>query len=126
MYMYDHVGFKDLKFAELAPILDSMLSDALTTRGCWWSVVLEKVELRLGGGVGGDDHLRHLALHSSSFSFPHQRRKMANPLSTLSTHERTRVEDYLNDKIQTSADFESLESLLSTLRAQHELQRKQV
>ncbi|KAL4906737.1 hypothetical protein BDW74DRAFT_149495 [Aspergillus multicolor] len=51
---------------------------------------------------------------------------MATPVSTLSPHERTRVEDYLNDKIQTSADFESLESLLSTLRAQHELQRKQL
>ncbi|KAL4946138.1 hypothetical protein BDV06DRAFT_235370 [Aspergillus oleicola] len=51
---------------------------------------------------------------------------MANPVSKLSTHERTRVEDYLNDKIQTSADFESLESLLTTLRAQHELQRKQL
>ncbi|KAL2831063.1 TIP-1 family-domain-containing protein [Aspergillus cavernicola] len=51
---------------------------------------------------------------------------MANPASTLSTHERIRVEDYLNDKIQTSADFESLELLLSTLRAQHELQRKQL
>lgn len=69
------------------------------------------------------DTLRFTAHRSLS---PHQRRKMANPLSTLSTHERTRVEDYLNDKIQTSADFESLESLLSTLRAQHELQRKQV
>ncbi|KAL2809806.1 TIP-1 family-domain-containing protein [Aspergillus granulosus] len=51
---------------------------------------------------------------------------MATPVSTLSTDERVRVEDYLNDKIQTSTDFESLESLLSNLRAQHELQRKQL
>ncbi|KAL3461266.1 TIP-1 family-domain-containing protein [Aspergillus heterothallicus] len=51
---------------------------------------------------------------------------MATPVSTLSTDERIRVEDYLNDKIQTSTDFESLESLLSNLRAQHELQRKQL
>jgi hypothetical protein len=51
---------------------------------------------------------------------------MARPSFTLSSHERTRVEDYLNDKIQISADFESLDSLLATLRAQHELQRKQV
>ncbi|KAL4918552.1 TIP-1 family-domain-containing protein [Aspergillus aurantiobrunneus] len=51
---------------------------------------------------------------------------MANTVSALSSHERTRVEDYLNDKIQTAADFETLESLLSTLRAQHELQRKQL
>ncbi|KAL3493798.1 TIP-1 family-domain-containing protein [Aspergillus germanicus] len=51
---------------------------------------------------------------------------MATPTSTLSTDERVRVQDYLNDKIQTSTDFESLESLLSNLRIQHELQRKQL
>jgi hypothetical protein len=47
-------------------------------------------------------------------------------LTKLSSHERTRVEDYLNDKIQVSADLESLDSLLASLRAQQELQRKQV
>lgn len=47
-------------------------------------------------------------------------------MPALSSHERTRVEDYLNDKIQISGDFESLDSLLNSLRAQHELQRKQV
>ncbi|KAJ5793638.1 hypothetical protein N7457_000237 [Penicillium paradoxum] len=47
-------------------------------------------------------------------------------LTDLSSHERTRVEDYLNDKIQVSADLESLDSLLSSLRAQQELQRKQL
>ncbi|KAJ5188606.1 hypothetical protein N7491_004926 [Penicillium cf. griseofulvum] len=47
-------------------------------------------------------------------------------LTELSSHERTRVEDYLNDKIQVSADLESLDSLLSSLRAQQELQRKQL
>ncbi|KAI2866693.1 hypothetical protein CBS63078_5456 [Aspergillus niger] len=51
---------------------------------------------------------------------------MATPASALSSHERTRVEDYLNDKLQVSADLESLDSLLSSLRAQHELQRKQL
>lgn len=51
---------------------------------------------------------------------------MAAPLSRLSSHERTRVEDYLNDKIQVSADFGNLDSLLSSLRAQHELQQRQV
>ncbi|KAH8426986.1 uncharacterized protein LDX57_004709 [Aspergillus melleus] len=51
---------------------------------------------------------------------------MASSTSILSPHERTRVEDYLNDKIQVSADFESLDSLLSSLRAQHDLQRKQL
>lgn len=53
-------------------------------------------------------------------------RIMATVPSALSSHERTRVEDYLNDKIQVSGDFESLDSLLSSLRAQHDLQRKQV
>ncbi|KAJ5887957.1 hypothetical protein N7495_007998 [Penicillium taxi] len=48
------------------------------------------------------------------------------PPTSLSSHERTRVEDYFNDKIQVSADLESLDSLLSTLRAQQDLQRKQV
>ncbi|OJI85212.1 hypothetical protein ASPTUDRAFT_118327 [Aspergillus tubingensis CBS 134.48] len=51
---------------------------------------------------------------------------MATPASALSSHERTRVEDYLNDKLQVTADLESLDSLLSSLRAQHELQRKQL
>ncbi|EAW09690.1 RINT-1 family protein [Aspergillus clavatus NRRL 1] len=51
---------------------------------------------------------------------------MAKPTFPLSSHEKTRVEDYLNDKIQVSADFESLDSLLTSLRAQHELQRKQL
>ncbi|RAH72338.1 RINT-1 family protein [Aspergillus aculeatinus CBS 121060] len=51
---------------------------------------------------------------------------MATSASALSSHERTRVEDYLNDKLQVSADLESLDSLLSSLRAQHELQRKQL
>ncbi|CAL5870393.1 uncharacterized protein PFLUO_LOCUS4629 [Penicillium psychrofluorescens] len=46
--------------------------------------------------------------------------------ASLSSHERTRVQDYLNDKIQVSADLESLHSLLSGLRAQQELQRKQL
>ncbi|PYI10176.1 RINT-1 family protein [Aspergillus sclerotiicarbonarius CBS 121057] len=51
---------------------------------------------------------------------------MATPASALSSHERTRVEDYLNDKLQVSADLDGLDSLLSSLRAQHELQRKQL
>ncbi|KAJ0424205.1 TIP-1 family-domain-containing protein [Aspergillus carlsbadensis] len=51
---------------------------------------------------------------------------MATPTSMLSTDERVRAQDYLNDKIQTSTDFESLESLLSNLRTHNELQRKQL
>lgn len=58
--------------------------------------------------------------------FPASPTTMATPASALSSHERTRVEDYLNDKLQVSADLDSLDSLLSSLRAQHELQRKQV
>lgn len=48
------------------------------------------------------------------------------PSTSLSSHERTRVEDYLNDKIQVTPDLESLDSLLANLRVQQELQRKQV
>ena len=51
---------------------------------------------------------------------------MKSTFLSLSSHERTRVEDYLNDKIQVAPDFESLNSLLSSLRAQQELQQKQV
>ncbi|KAL1964074.1 hypothetical protein VTN77DRAFT_7492 [Rasamsonia byssochlamydoides] len=51
---------------------------------------------------------------------------MASSLSRLSSQEVARVEDYLNDKIQSSADLESLDALLSNLRAQHELQQRQL
>ncbi|KAL4897048.1 TIP-1 family-domain-containing protein [Aspergillus ambiguus] len=51
---------------------------------------------------------------------------MATPTPALSSHEKTRVQDYLDDKIQVFADFESLDSLLASLRAQHQLQRKQL
>ncbi|KAG2412218.1 hypothetical protein HFD88_009775 [Aspergillus terreus] len=51
---------------------------------------------------------------------------MASSTPALSSHEKTRVQDYLNDKIQVFADFESLDSLLASLRAQHQLQRKQL
>lgn len=51
---------------------------------------------------------------------------MAASSTTLSSQEYARVEDYLNDKLQSQSDLESLDSLLQTLRDQHELQRKQV
>ena len=38
----------------------------------------------------------------------------------------TRVRDYLDDKIQTPADFEGLEALLHQARNQQELLKKQV
>ena len=39
---------------------------------------------------------------------------------------RTRVEDYLNDKIQTAADLDSLDSLVQRVKEQQDLLRKQV
>lgn len=47
-------------------------------------------------------------------------------MPNLSSNESARVEDYLNDKIQSPTDLQSLASLLSDLRVQHELQQKQV
>lgn len=37
-----------------------------------------------------------------------------------------RVEDYLNDKLQTLADFDSLDALLTNLKAQQDLLKQQV
>ena len=37
-----------------------------------------------------------------------------------------RVQDYLNDKLQTAADLEGLDSLLQNVKQQHELLRFQV
>lgn len=37
-----------------------------------------------------------------------------------------RVEDYLNDKLQTYADLENLDSLLETVKQQQSLLREQV
>ncbi|RAO64460.1 uncharacterized protein BHQ10_000472 [Talaromyces amestolkiae] len=51
---------------------------------------------------------------------------MAAPLASLSSQEYARVEDYLNDKLQSDEDLDSLDSLLQTLRTQHELQRRQL
>lgn len=38
----------------------------------------------------------------------------------------TRVEDYLNDKIQTAADLDQVDSLLLRVQEQQDLLRKQV
>ena len=38
----------------------------------------------------------------------------------------SRVQDYLNDKLQSSADIEALDSLLDNVKTQHELLKKQV
>ena len=47
--------------------------------------------------------------------------------SKVSSEEQDiRVEDYLNDKLQTNADLENLDSLLATVRNQQALLKKQV
>lgn len=48
--------------------------------------------------------------------------------STQMTHEErdVRVEDYLNDKLQTYADLENLDVLLETVKQQQTLLRQQV
>lgn len=46
---------------------------------------------------------------------------------SVSTEERDiRVDDFLNDKLQTAADLESLDSLLLNVRNQQALLKKQV
>lgn len=48
--------------------------------------------------------------------------------STQMTNEErdVRVEDYLNDKLQTFADLENLDALLETIKEQQTLLRQQV
>lgn len=38
----------------------------------------------------------------------------------------TRLQDYLEDKFQSSADLESVDTLLQSLKAQHDIFQKQV
>jgi len=51
---------------------------------------------------------------------------MASLTIAASSAMDTRVRDYLDDKIQTPADFEGLEILLQQARKQQELLKKQV
>jgi hypothetical protein len=46
--------------------------------------------------------------------------------STRSLDIEIRVQDYLNDKLQTAADLDNLDSLLQNIQHQHELLRVQV
>lgn len=39
--------------------------------------------------------------------------------------DNTRLEDYLNDKLQTFADFESLDSLIAAVQSQQALLQQQ-
>lgn len=41
-------------------------------------------------------------------------------------YSETRLHDYLDDKLQTLADLETLDSLLANVKSQQELLRKQV
>lgn len=38
----------------------------------------------------------------------------------------TRVEDFINDKLQTYADFDTLETLIANVQTQQDLLKKQV
>ena len=51
---------------------------------------------------------------------------MSAAITRLQTQERTRVEDFLNDKLQTSADLSNLDSLLQNVRHQQSLLEEQV
>lgn len=42
------------------------------------------------------------------------------------THADARVLDYLDDKLQSLADFDTLDDLLNSVNAQHELLKQQV
>lgn len=45
---------------------------------------------------------------------------------TRSLDSDTRVQDYLNDKLQTTADLNGLDNLLQNVQQQHELLQAQV
>jgi hypothetical protein len=51
---------------------------------------------------------------------------VADSKSMLGEERDVRVEDYLNDKLQTYDDLENLESLLFNVKNQHDLLTKQV
>jgi len=52
---------------------------------------------------------------------------LLDPKTDIPLGERDiRLEDYLNDKIQTATDFESLESLLANVEAQKQQLEEQV
>lgn len=46
--------------------------------------------------------------------------------SSTSAEQSTRVEDYLNDQLQSAADLENLDSLLANIQKQHTLLKEQV
>ena len=44
----------------------------------------------------------------------------------MSADQETRLQDYLDDKLQTGADFETLDNLIENLQTQQDLLKKQV
>ena len=46
--------------------------------------------------------------------------------TTMATVQESRVEDFLNDKFQTLADLDTLDSLLSSVQSQQSLLKSQV
>lgn len=46
--------------------------------------------------------------------------------SSAGVEQSARVEDYLNDQLQTTADLENLDSLLENVQKQHNLLKEQV
>lgn len=44
----------------------------------------------------------------------------------MATDQDVRLQDYLDDKLQAAADFETLDSLIETLKSQQDLLKKQV
>jgi hypothetical protein len=52
---------------------------------------------------------------------------LTDPKTDIAPGERDiRMEDYVNDKIQTAADLEDLESLIASVEIQHKLLEEQV
>lgn len=51
---------------------------------------------------------------------------VGEPLYSPPSKQDTRLEDYINDKLQTFADFETLDSLLANVQNQQDLLQKQL
>lgn len=65
-------------------------------------------------------------VHAVCISFPSIIADMTSFRAMRSHDSEARVQDYLNDKLQTTADLNSLDSLLQNVRQQHELLQAQV
>lgn len=71
--------------------------------------------------------LRSESSHFTTKSrFPGVCSRMAELQLSRTSDIRTRVEDYLNDKVQTAADLDQLDSLLQQIQGQQNLLKQQV